>query len=124
MISHLYRFRPISAVLDNYEELAKQEIHFSTPEKLNAYTANGAVIGTCFGDAERGEAARKALAKAFPRRHLIMLKMDHIAEGGGGVHCLTQSNASYRTILGELTRRSAASGSAATNCPRRAKNSC
>jgi hypothetical protein len=35
VISHLYRFRPISAVLDNYEELAKQEIYFSTPEELN-----------------------------------------------------------------------------------------
>ena len=28
MISHLYRFRPIDAVLDRYEELAKQEIYF------------------------------------------------------------------------------------------------
>jgi hypothetical protein len=35
MISHLYRFRPVEAVLDEYEELAKQEIYFSTPEELN-----------------------------------------------------------------------------------------
>jgi hypothetical protein len=35
MISHLYRFRPASAVLDEYEELAKQEIYFSPPEDLN-----------------------------------------------------------------------------------------
>jgi hypothetical protein len=35
MISHLYRFRPASAVLDGYEELAKQEIYFSPPEELN-----------------------------------------------------------------------------------------
>src|SRR5580692_7418875 len=35
MISHLYRFRPIDAVLDRYEELAKQEIYFSPPEDLN-----------------------------------------------------------------------------------------
>ena len=35
MISHLYRFRPASAVLDKYEELAKQEIYFSPPEELN-----------------------------------------------------------------------------------------
>src|ERR1700677_2508651 len=35
MISHLYRFRPISAVLDKYAELAKQEIYFSPPEELN-----------------------------------------------------------------------------------------
>ena len=35
MISHLYRFRPIGAVLDKYEELAKQEIYFSPPAELN-----------------------------------------------------------------------------------------
>ena len=34
MIPYLYRFRPIEAVLDKYEELAKQEIYFSTPEEL------------------------------------------------------------------------------------------
>jgi hypothetical protein len=35
MIPHLYRFRPANAVLDGYEELAKQEIYFAAPEKLN-----------------------------------------------------------------------------------------
>lgn len=31
----MYRFRPVHAVLDKYEELAKQEIYFSPPEELN-----------------------------------------------------------------------------------------
>ncbi len=35
MIPHLYRFRPAEAVLDKYEELARQEIYFSPPEELN-----------------------------------------------------------------------------------------
>lgn len=35
MIFHLYRFRPVDAGLDKYEELAKQEIYFASPEKLN-----------------------------------------------------------------------------------------
>ena len=35
MMSHLYRFRPANAILDKYEELAKQEIYFSTPQELN-----------------------------------------------------------------------------------------
>jgi len=48
------------------------------------------VIGAKFGDAERDEAARKALAIAFPGRKIIMLRIDAIASGGGGVHCLTQ----------------------------------
>ena len=57
---------------------------------LNAYVANGAVIGAKFGDIERDEAARKALANAFPGREIIMLRIDAIANGGGGVHCVTQ----------------------------------
>jgi hypothetical protein len=35
MISHLYRFRSVDAILDKYEELARQEIYFSPPEELN-----------------------------------------------------------------------------------------
>jgi len=35
MIAHLYRFRPADAVLDKYEELAKQEIYFCPPGELN-----------------------------------------------------------------------------------------
>jgi agmatine deiminase len=57
---------------------------------LNAYVANGAVIGAKFGDAERDEVARKALARAFPGRETVMLRIDAIANAGGGVHCVTQ----------------------------------
>jgi agmatine deiminase len=60
------------------------------PCYLNAYVANGAVIGARFCDKERDEAARKALSKAFPGREVILLRIDNIADGGGGVHCLTQ----------------------------------
>jgi agmatine deiminase len=57
---------------------------------LNAYVANGAVIGTCFGDDERDDAARRELVKAFPGRKIVMVRIHAIANGGGGVHCLTQ----------------------------------
>jgi agmatine deiminase len=60
------------------------------PCYLNAYVANGAVITGRFGDVERDEMARDALAGAFFGRDIVMLKIDHIAAGGGGVHCLTQ----------------------------------
>lgn len=60
------------------------------PCYLNAYVANGAVITARFSDAERDEAAKNALARAFPRRDIIMLRIDAIANGGGGIHCLTQ----------------------------------
>ncbi|MHC2519010.1 agmatine deiminase family protein [Bradyrhizobium diazoefficiens] len=58
---------------------------------LNVYIANGAVIGPLFGDTDRDELACKALAKAFPGREVILLRIDAIAAGGGGVHCITQS---------------------------------
>ncbi len=35
MIDHLYRYRPIEAVLDKFNELELQEIYFSTPGELN-----------------------------------------------------------------------------------------
>lgn len=57
---------------------------------LNVYVANGAVIASQFADPERDEAARNALAEAFPGREIAMLRIDSIANGGGGVHCLTQ----------------------------------
>jgi agmatine deiminase len=57
---------------------------------LNAYVANSAVIGACFGDAERDEAAREALAMVFPGREIVLLRIDAIANAGGGVHCVTQ----------------------------------
>lgn len=57
---------------------------------LNAYVANGAVITARFGDPERDEAARQSLQQAFPTREIRMLRIDHIAAGGGGVHCLTK----------------------------------
>ena len=58
---------------------------------VNAYVANGAVISACFGDAERDEMARRMLAKSFSGRQIVMLRIDAIANGGGGVHCVTQS---------------------------------
>lgn len=60
------------------------------PCYLNAYVANGAVVGALFGDSQRDRAAKHALAEAFPGREIIMIKIDNIAEGGGGIHCLTQ----------------------------------
>jgi agmatine deiminase len=62
----------------------KGKSKYFAPCYLNAYIANGAVIGTKFGDAERDEAARMTLAKAFPGREIVMLRIDAIANGGGG----------------------------------------
>jgi agmatine deiminase len=60
------------------------------PCYLNAYVANGAIITGKFGDPERDEAAKEAFERTFPGRSVRMLAIDHIAAGGGGIHCLTQ----------------------------------
>ena len=54
------------------------------PCYLNVYVTNGAVIGARFGDPQRDRAAKRALSTAFPGREIIMIGIDHIAEGGGG----------------------------------------
>ena len=61
------------------------------PCYLNAYLANDAVITARFGDPERDEIAREGLQRAFPSRTVQMLRIDHVASGGGGIRCLTQS---------------------------------
>ena len=68
----------------------KYKVETFAPCYLNVYLANGAVIGPRFGDAERDDAARSALAKSFPEHEIVMLRIDAIANGGGGAHCLTQ----------------------------------
>lgn len=57
---------------------------------LNAYVANGAVVGAKFGDPDRDNETRRVLAQFFPGRKIVMLRIDNIADGGGGIHCLTQ----------------------------------
>jgi hypothetical protein len=42
-------------------------------------------------DLTRDSAARRLLARAFPKRKIIMLRIDAIADGGGGIRCLTQA---------------------------------
>lgn len=60
------------------------------PAYLNAYPANGAVIMATFGDPQRDALAKREIANAFPGREVVQLRIDSIAEGGGGIHCLTQ----------------------------------
>ena len=60
------------------------------PCYLNAYVANSAVVTGQFGDPDWDDKVRNILAKAFPEKEIQMLTIDHIASGGGGVHCLTQ----------------------------------
>ena len=56
---------------------------------VNFYMANGALIAPSYGiDAD--DAVRERLQSYFPNRDIVMLRIDHVAEGGGGIHCITQ----------------------------------
>jgi len=57
---------------------------------VNFYVCNGAVIAPEFGDPETDAHAESTLAELFPDREIVMLNIDPLAAGGGGIHCVTQ----------------------------------
>ncbi len=57
---------------------------------VNFYIANGAIIMPAFGERRADEAARKVVAEAFQDHRVVQLRIDDIAAGGGGIHCITQ----------------------------------
>lgn len=57
---------------------------------MNYYVCNGAVIAPEFGDPEADDAARDVLAELFPGREIVLVDIDPLAAGGGGIHCATQ----------------------------------
>ncbi len=56
---------------------------------VNFYIANGAVIAPSYGVPTDGF-ARERLQDCFPDREIVMVPVAAIAEGGGGIHCITQ----------------------------------
>jgi agmatine deiminase len=63
---------------------------------LNFYIANGGIIMPKFGDKKADEEAAQVVAELFPGRRVVQLCIDTIAEGGGGIHCITQQQPSGR----------------------------
>lgn len=57
---------------------------------INFYLVNGAVTMPEFGDAIADNQAKLTLQTLFPARAIGLLKIDAIAAGGGGMHCITQ----------------------------------
>ncbi|MGW1867113.1 agmatine deiminase family protein [Streptomyces mauvecolor] len=55
----------------------------------NFYVANDAVFMPRFGDARADDRAKGILQEHFPKRDIVMVKIDTIASGGGGIHCAT-----------------------------------
>ena len=60
----------------------------------NFYIANGAIIMPAYGiGADR--VASDVLAQAFPGREIVPVQINHLAHGGGGVHCITQQQPAW-----------------------------
>lgn len=60
----------------------------------NFYIANGAIIMPAYGIGADDEAAQ-TLAVAFPGREVVPVRINHLAHGGGGVHCITQQQPAW-----------------------------
>ncbi|BCA28976.1 agmatine deiminase family protein [Metapseudomonas otitidis] len=60
----------------------------------NFYIANGAIIMPAYGIAADDEAAA-TLRLAFPGREVVPVRINHLAHGGGGVHCITQQQPAW-----------------------------
>jgi agmatine deiminase len=58
---------------------------------VNLYTANGVVVvPTCGDDADRDADVLASLGDVFDPREVVGVPARVLAEGGGGVHCITQ----------------------------------
>ncbi|MET9541555.1 agmatine deiminase family protein, partial [Streptomyces sp. NPDC006553] len=58
------------------------------------YIANDAVFLPRFGDRKADNRAKGILQDQFPRRDIVMVPIDTIASGGGGIHCSTHDQPS------------------------------
>ena len=56
---------------------------------INSYLANGAVIMPCY-DLPTDQRAKAVYEQLFPQRQVVQLRINDIAPGGGGIHCITQ----------------------------------
>jgi agmatine deiminase len=79
-----------SVVLVSPPENLKRRGPMFAGSYLNVYTPNGAVIMPAFGDEVRDFGARQAIRAAFPKREIIVVSINSLASGGGGVRCLVQ----------------------------------
>jgi agmatine deiminase len=56
---------------------------------INSYLANDAVVVPGYGY-DRDHLAVETYQRLYPQREIVQVQIGHIAQGGGGVHCITQ----------------------------------
>ena len=70
--------------------VASFHLRTAVSKGYNFYVCNDALIATEFGDPETDGVAKEKLQDCFPKRDVVLLNIDGIAAGGGGIHCATQ----------------------------------
>ncbi|MDD0973007.1 agmatine deiminase family protein [Pseudomonas fontis] len=83
-------------LIDLYEasEAVDTDAEVFCASYTNFYLCNGAVIMPAYGIEADNEAA-KVLGGAFPGREIVPVRINHLAHGGGGVHCITQQQPAW-----------------------------
>ena len=56
---------------------------------VNFYFANSAIIAPSYG-IPTDDAVKERHQSSFPDREIVLVRIDHVAEGGGGIRCITQ----------------------------------
>lgn len=59
------------------------------PSYINFYIANGGIVMPCYG-IPADEQALDVVQACFPDREVVQVDVNHIAYGGGAIHCITQ----------------------------------
>ncbi len=77
----------VLTIEEAYEAEPRGDIFASS--YINFYIANDAVVMPGFG-IERDAQARETVQALFPEREIVQVDINHIACGGGGIHCITQ----------------------------------
>jgi len=80
--------RPLDVIFIEDAWQCESTEHFCA-SYINSYLANGAVIMPCY-DLPTDQRAKAVYEQLFPQRQVVQLRINDIAPGGGGIHCITQ----------------------------------
>ena len=83
------RGRPIELVFVDEAYDARPDDERFYLSYVNFYFTNGGLVVPCYGTASDAD-AYGVFKELFPDRRIVQVRVDEIAVGGGGIHCITQ----------------------------------
>lgn len=85
--------RPIKVTVIPDAEAVETDKEKFCRSYVNSYIVNGGVVMPSYGIPEDG-LVREIWQDIYPERDICPVRIDAIAEGGGGIHCITQQEPS------------------------------